>query len=197
MLLTSGQVSVAISSFIVFFFTTALFLSGYVLQQQTVRDLREAIKPQFQAKLWEEREGGGFSAEEVRGRGGLEEDAKVEIKRDMEAGAGVGGGRKKVKKARGGGNMEWSEVEERVSEAQKESAAGDEMETKSIDDAESVESERAIKVPEKPMSLVSTVPWIWLNCFPSKLRNLATRLPFHPFVNCYAHDLGSVCYIPN
>ncbi|KAK6594736.1 hypothetical protein H4I96_10467 [Botrytis cinerea] len=51
MLLTSGQVSVAISSFIVFFFTAALFLSGYVLQQQTVRDLREAIKPQFQAKL--------------------------------------------------------------------------------------------------------------------------------------------------
>jgi hypothetical protein len=31
----------------VFFFTTALFLSGYVLQQQTVRDLRAAIKPQL------------------------------------------------------------------------------------------------------------------------------------------------------
>ncbi|TAQ85805.1 hypothetical protein B7494_g5872 [Chlorociboria aeruginascens] len=30
----------------IFIFTTALFLSGYVLQQQTVRDLREAIKPQ-------------------------------------------------------------------------------------------------------------------------------------------------------
>ncbi|KAH7390238.1 hypothetical protein BKA64DRAFT_747362 [Cadophora sp. MPI-SDFR-AT-0126] len=47
-LLTSAQVSVAISSVIVFFFTTALFLSGYVLQQQTVRDLRAAIKPQLQ-----------------------------------------------------------------------------------------------------------------------------------------------------
>ncbi|KAK0105748.1 hypothetical protein ONS95_004267 [Cadophora gregata] len=47
-LLTSAQVSVAISSAIVFFFTTALFLSGYVLQQQTVRDLRAAIKPQLQ-----------------------------------------------------------------------------------------------------------------------------------------------------
>ncbi|KAH6674905.1 hypothetical protein B0J14DRAFT_588396 [Halenospora varia] len=47
MLLTSSQVSVAISSFIVFFFTLALFLSGYVLQQQTVRDLRAAIKPQI------------------------------------------------------------------------------------------------------------------------------------------------------
>ena len=64
MLLTSGQVSVAISSFVgmciikfqlgrnaligvatVFLFTSALFLSGYVLQQQTVRDLRAAIKP--------------------------------------------------------------------------------------------------------------------------------------------------------
>jgi hypothetical protein len=31
----------------VFFFTAALFLSGYVLQQQTVRDLRAAIKPQL------------------------------------------------------------------------------------------------------------------------------------------------------
>lgn len=65
MLLTSAQVSFAISSVIgiysritmsyitnltflaVFFFTSALFLSGYVLQQQTVRDLRAAIKPQL------------------------------------------------------------------------------------------------------------------------------------------------------
>jgi hypothetical protein len=31
----------------VFIFTIALFLSGYVLQQQTVRDLRAAIKPQL------------------------------------------------------------------------------------------------------------------------------------------------------
>ncbi|TVY21514.1 hypothetical protein LARI1_G000500 [Lachnellula arida] len=46
-LLTSSQVSVAISSCIIFFFTTALFLSGYVLQQQTVRDIRAAIKPQI------------------------------------------------------------------------------------------------------------------------------------------------------
>lgn len=29
----------------VFFFTAALFLSGYVIQQRTLRDLREAIKP--------------------------------------------------------------------------------------------------------------------------------------------------------
>jgi hypothetical protein len=32
---------------IVFIFTTALFLSGYVLQQRTVRDIRAAIKPQL------------------------------------------------------------------------------------------------------------------------------------------------------
>ncbi|KAG0650350.1 hypothetical protein D0Z07_2984 [Hyphodiscus hymeniophilus] len=45
MLLTSGQVSVAISSVVIFMFTSALFLSGYALQQQTVRDLRAAIQP--------------------------------------------------------------------------------------------------------------------------------------------------------
>jgi hypothetical protein len=67
MLLTSAQVSIAISSTIgniklntfyiylniyanlhlhtVFIFTTTLFLCGYVLQQQTVNSLREAIKP--------------------------------------------------------------------------------------------------------------------------------------------------------
>ena len=32
-------------AFVVFLFTSALFLSGYVLQQQTVRDLRAAIQP--------------------------------------------------------------------------------------------------------------------------------------------------------
>ncbi|KAL2023528.1 hypothetical protein VTK56DRAFT_2136 [Thermocarpiscus australiensis] len=44
MLLTSAQVSVAVSSGVVFFFTTALFLSGYAIQQRTLRDLRAAIK---------------------------------------------------------------------------------------------------------------------------------------------------------
>ncbi|KAL8716930.1 MAG: hypothetical protein Q9225_005782 [Loekoesia sp. 1 TL-2023] len=46
MLLTSGQISMAISSSVVFIFTFLLFLSGYVLQQQTVRSLQAAIKPQ-------------------------------------------------------------------------------------------------------------------------------------------------------
>ncbi|KAK4246690.1 hypothetical protein C7999DRAFT_15233 [Corynascus novoguineensis] len=45
MLLTSGQVSLAVSSVIVFICTAALFLSGYILQQRSLRDLRAAIKP--------------------------------------------------------------------------------------------------------------------------------------------------------
>ncbi|KAI9804473.1 MAG: hypothetical protein M1825_001372 [Sarcosagium campestre] len=45
MLLTSGQISMTISSFIVFFFTSALFLSGYVLQQQTVRNIQTVLAP--------------------------------------------------------------------------------------------------------------------------------------------------------
>ncbi|KAK3991176.1 hypothetical protein QBC44DRAFT_323713 [Cladorrhinum sp. PSN332] len=44
MLLTSGQVSVALTSAIVFFFTLALFLSGYAIQQRTLREIRAAIK---------------------------------------------------------------------------------------------------------------------------------------------------------
>lgn len=45
MLLTQSQVSVLISSIIIFFFTVALFLAGYVLQQRTLNDLRDAIAP--------------------------------------------------------------------------------------------------------------------------------------------------------
>ncbi|KAK0633225.1 hypothetical protein B0T14DRAFT_560834 [Immersiella caudata] len=45
MLLTSSQVSVAVSSGIVLVFTAALFFSGYAIQQRTLRDLRQAIKP--------------------------------------------------------------------------------------------------------------------------------------------------------
>ncbi|EXJ94051.1 hypothetical protein A1O1_02444 [Capronia coronata CBS 617.96] len=43
-LLTSSAVSVAISSSVVCLFTFLLFLSGYVLQQQTVRALQEALR---------------------------------------------------------------------------------------------------------------------------------------------------------
>ncbi|KAK1701197.1 hypothetical protein BDP55DRAFT_11876 [Colletotrichum godetiae] len=45
-LLTSSQVSVLISSAIVVSCTAALFLSGYVIQQRTLSQLREAIKPE-------------------------------------------------------------------------------------------------------------------------------------------------------
>ncbi|KAG8167372.1 hypothetical protein KVR01_003061 [Diaporthe batatas] len=44
-LLTSSQVSIALSSAIVISCTTALFLSGYVIQQRTVGHLRAAIRP--------------------------------------------------------------------------------------------------------------------------------------------------------
>ncbi|KAL2269556.1 hypothetical protein VTJ83DRAFT_1740 [Remersonia thermophila] len=43
-LLTSGHVSLAVSFIIVFLCALILFLSGYVLQQRTLRDLREAIR---------------------------------------------------------------------------------------------------------------------------------------------------------
>lgn len=44
-LLTSGQVSVAVSAGVIIVFTFALFISGYILQQQTLRGLQEAVKP--------------------------------------------------------------------------------------------------------------------------------------------------------
>lgn len=48
MLLTSSHVSMLLSSGVVIFFTSLLFLSGYVLQQQTVASLQTAIKPKIQ-----------------------------------------------------------------------------------------------------------------------------------------------------
>ncbi|KAL0937513.1 uncharacterized protein CTRU02_207244 [Colletotrichum truncatum] len=44
-LLTSSQVSILLSSAIVISCTAALFLSGYVIQQRTLNQLRAAIKP--------------------------------------------------------------------------------------------------------------------------------------------------------
>ena len=48
MLLTSSHVSMLLSSGVVVLFTGLLFLSGYVLQQQTVANLQTAIKPRIQ-----------------------------------------------------------------------------------------------------------------------------------------------------
>ncbi|KAK0718861.1 hypothetical protein B0T21DRAFT_338724 [Apiosordaria backusii] len=53
MLLTSSQVSIAVSSSIVFFFTLALFLSGYAIQQRTLRDIRASInRPKPSPKIF-------------------------------------------------------------------------------------------------------------------------------------------------
>ncbi|USP77909.1 glycosyltransferase family 8 protein [Curvularia clavata] len=51
LLLTSGQVSILLSVTIVFFFTLALFLSGWVLQQRYVHSLQAAIKPRLPKPL--------------------------------------------------------------------------------------------------------------------------------------------------
>ncbi|KAI1419306.1 hypothetical protein F5Y12DRAFT_789176 [Xylaria sp. FL1777] len=45
MLLTSSQVSVLLTTGIVLLCTSALFISGCLIQQRTLRDLRSAIKP--------------------------------------------------------------------------------------------------------------------------------------------------------
>ncbi|KAF2144330.1 glycosyltransferase family 8 protein [Aplosporella prunicola CBS 121167] len=50
-MLTGGQVSMAISSGIVVVFTFLLFLAGYILQQQTVRGLQDAIKPRIPSPI--------------------------------------------------------------------------------------------------------------------------------------------------
>ncbi|TGO37423.1 hypothetical protein BHYA_0098g00470 [Botrytis hyacinthi] len=177
MLLTSGQVSVAISSFIVFLFTTALFLSGYVLQQQTVRDLREAIKPQFQAKLVglevpdnlninADRSGRKgqievFLPKKFENEGVREGNIKAEIKRDVEEESDdVIGRNGRNKKARREENEEWSgtELEGSVVEVRKEyrsvEGEGEGEGVGSVDNTEGIKKGRGggIAVPEKPLS---------------------------------------------
>ncbi|TGO58263.1 hypothetical protein BCON_0057g00510 [Botryotinia convoluta] len=176
MLLTSGQVSVAISSFIVFFFTTALFLSGYVLQQQTVRDLREAIKPQFQAKLvgLEVPDNLNINADRSGRKGQVEVflpkkfeneavvregNIRAEIKRDVEEESDeVVRKNRKNKKGRGEENEEWSgvELEESVIEVRKDygSVEREGESAGSVDNTEGIKKggEGEIAVPEKPLS---------------------------------------------
>ncbi|KAF1847622.1 glycosyltransferase family 8 protein [Cucurbitaria berberidis CBS 394.84] len=55
LLLSSGQVSVILSAVIVFLFTLALFLSGYVLQQRYVQNLQAVIKPRLPKPLQPEK----------------------------------------------------------------------------------------------------------------------------------------------
>ncbi|GAP90175.1 hypothetical protein SAMD00023353_4200160 [Rosellinia necatrix] len=58
MLLTSSQASVLITSGIVLLCTSALFISGCLIQQRTLRDLRSAIRPAVvtrpRPKYWDE-----------------------------------------------------------------------------------------------------------------------------------------------
>lgn len=51
LLLSSGHVSLLLSAAVVFLFTLALFLSGYVLQQRYVHTLHAAIKPRLPKPL--------------------------------------------------------------------------------------------------------------------------------------------------
>lgn len=51
MLLTSTQVSVALSTGVVVVFTALLFVAGCVLQQRTVRNLQAEIKPRLPTAL--------------------------------------------------------------------------------------------------------------------------------------------------
>ncbi|TEY29340.1 hypothetical protein BOTCAL_0957g00010 [Botryotinia calthae] len=173
MLLTSGQVSVAISSFIVFFFTTALFLSGYVLQQQTVRDLREAIKPQFQAKLvgLEVPDNLNINADRSGRKGHVEVflpkkfennvvqegNIRAEIKRDVEEESDEMIGKNgKNRRVRGKESEEWSEVEveESAIEEQKDYGSIEGEDSRPVDNTEGARRGVGgeISVPEKPLS---------------------------------------------
>lgn len=44
--MTASQVNFLVSTAIIVIFTAALFFSGFVIQQRTLRDLRKAIKPE-------------------------------------------------------------------------------------------------------------------------------------------------------
>ncbi|KAF7549782.1 hypothetical protein G7Z17_g6181 [Cylindrodendrum hubeiense] len=50
LLLTSSQVQVIASSFVIILCTFALFFSGYMIQQRTLRELRVAIQPRGSAR---------------------------------------------------------------------------------------------------------------------------------------------------
>ncbi|KAL7807059.1 hypothetical protein V8C44DRAFT_338249 [Trichoderma aethiopicum] len=67
-LLTSGQVSVLATAAMILLCTSALFLSGYAIQQRTLRELRAAIRPRESPKahLPEEFRGALTDVEESR-----------------------------------------------------------------------------------------------------------------------------------
>ncbi|KAL7948518.1 hypothetical protein V8C42DRAFT_314733 [Trichoderma barbatum] len=63
LLLTSGQVSVLATAAMIFLCTSALFLSGYTIQQRTLRELRAAIRPRESPKAHLPEEFGGALAD--------------------------------------------------------------------------------------------------------------------------------------
>lgn len=125
-----------------------------------MRDLKEAIKPQFQAKLvgldisddlnmHTDRSGRKGQVEVFLPKkfdivGAWEDDTTKEIKRDLAGEGSASGRRKKVKKTRGGESEDGDNIEERVSKAQGERE--DQEKIKSLKD------ERDIMVLEKPPS---------------------------------------------
>ncbi|CAG8285383.1 unnamed protein product [Penicillium salamii] len=64
-LLTSSTVSTIVSMGVICIFTTLLFISGYVLQQQSVKNIQHALKPQEAAQM--ARYGPGPAFQQKRG----------------------------------------------------------------------------------------------------------------------------------
>ncbi|KAJ5851553.1 uncharacterized protein N7529_010938 [Penicillium soppii] len=67
-LLTASTVSTIVSMGVIGIFTTLLFFSGYVLQQQSVKNIQHALKPQEAAQM--ARHGSGPAFQQKRGLSG-------------------------------------------------------------------------------------------------------------------------------
>ncbi|TLD33799.1 hypothetical protein PspLS_01347 [Pyricularia sp. CBS 133598] len=138
MLITSSQASVALTAMIVVACTLALFLSGYAIQQRTLRDLRAAIKPPprpspqvyiQESAGWQaaaakgQYDGDDFESSVGGGGGGSvadndDDDTVVEVEVKDSRGSilslfGGGGGSKGDKLAAGGAQKPLSRVERR------------------------------------------------------------------------------------
>ncbi|CAG8900175.1 unnamed protein product [Penicillium egyptiacum] len=66
-LLTSSTVSAIVSMGVICIFTALLFLSGYVLQQQSVKNIQHALKPPETAQIAKHRSGPAFQKPLKRG----------------------------------------------------------------------------------------------------------------------------------
>jgi hypothetical protein len=145
----------------VFIFTTALFLSGYVLQQQTVRDLRAAIKPQLvrpnpgpdlylppqfrDAEYWEER--GVVDAIQVVEP---ERDGEGRGESDSAEGENIEGGEAGEDDMIGA--TRWQKAAARKKKSMEELALQEVQKVIVEEGAEGEEVEVVPKLPEKPIS---------------------------------------------